>query len=189
MTPIPLGILAASGFGVVSAFDLLETTTLTSSASSVTFSGLGAYSDYKHLQIRAVTQDTAGNTNMNNAYIKLNGSSGLAYPRHALYADGSSVTSSGNTGTTTGGLYFDVYSGGSNTDIFGAQIIDILDFANTNKNTTIRIMGGGLESGQQSIGLFSTLYNSTTAVTSIELFSVSGDDAAGSRFSLYGIKG
>jgi hypothetical protein len=36
---------------VQEAFDLLETTTLTTSASSVTFSGLGAYSDYKHLQI------------------------------------------------------------------------------------------------------------------------------------------
>ena len=50
-----MGLLGAvSPELVTGAYDLLETTTLTSSASSVTFSGLGSYTDYKHLQIRMV---------------------------------------------------------------------------------------------------------------------------------------
>ena len=53
-------------------FDLLETTTLSTSASSVTFSGLGAYSDYKHLQIRSVARDRSTDNSSKRLVMQIN---------------------------------------------------------------------------------------------------------------------
>mgnify|MGYP003645637262 FL=1 len=73
MTPLPLGILALAGVtGGGAAYELLETTTLNSGASSITFSGLSAYSDFKHLQIRG-TQRLTGPSTLWSGYAILNG--------------------------------------------------------------------------------------------------------------------
>ena len=64
-------------------FDLLETTTLTSNASSVSFSGLDAYSDYKHLQLRINGKFSSS------VRLQLNGDTGSSYSWHQIYGDGS----------------------------------------------------------------------------------------------------
>ena len=81
MTPLPLGILALAGVtGGGPAYELLESTTLSSGASSVTFSGLSAYAtDYKHLQIRAVTQINKTTDTIENVFVRLNGDTGANY--------------------------------------------------------------------------------------------------------------
>jgi len=162
-----------------SSYDLLETTTLTSSASSVTFSGLGSYTDYKHLQIRYLSRtndiyDTFG--------IYLNSTN--AVRGHELRGTGSSVTSSARTNSR-------ITENAKNSDpanAFAAGIIDILDFSDTSKNTTIRAISGD---GIDKVELGSALYNFTAAITEIK-FDIdvgSGSFVTGSRFSLFGVKG
>ena len=184
-----LGILqsqaAAGGAG---AYDLLETQVLSSSASSVTFTGLDSYSDYKHLQIRLVGRVDTISTPSRNLFMKINGST-TNYDFHYLQANGSSV-SSGSFGRTEPNILvgIDSLTGlSAPANAFGASIVDILDFSNTNKNTTVRSFSG--ESGGR-INLVSGLYNQTTAVNSLEFFDSSTPQfVTGSRFSLYGIKG
>lgn len=178
------GILASSG-GAAGAFDLLTATVLSTTTASVTFSNLNTYSNYKHLQIRAVMQDDA-TTNLNRMDLQFNSDTGTNYTYHYLNGNGSSVSSS--AGTSQNKLqFFDVITGSSDTNRFGAAIIDILDFSNTNKNKTVRSLGGGLGSSETDISLGSGVWLNTAAITSITIFG-NFSYTTGSRFSLYGVK-
>ena len=180
MSLIPLGFWAASGGGAGGpAFDLLESEILTSSA-SVTFTGLGAYSDYKHLQLRIVGGVTTTGGFLNNFRIRLNSDSGVNYYTHQLQGDGSSVASSGFSFDSI--QFHDTLARDS---LFGALVIDILDFSSTSKNTTLRGLGGGTNTSENNIGLYSGLWVNTNAVTELDLYDTY---KAGSRFSLYGVK-
>jgi hypothetical protein len=189
MSPLPLGILALSGAGAAGAYDLLETQILTSTAASVEFTGLGSYSDYKHLQIRAVVQSTWPVDAMINCNIRVNSDSGSNYAQHYLLGDGSSVTSSFRTSSDSVTLDESVVA--SSGDAFAAFITDILDFANTNKYKTFRTLAGG-NTDDSDISLQSGLWMNTNAITSLEITpqqSPTYGFAVGSRLSLYGIRG
>jgi hypothetical protein len=187
MSLIPFGFWAASGGGAAGAFDLLETTTLTSSASSVTFSGLGAYSDYKHLQIRAVGRSDRATAASSLIRLQFNSDTGSNYAHHMIYADGTSVNSAASTSQV--GIDRIGLTGPTGiANVFAANVIDILDFSNTSKNTTVRILYGYAQT-ENTIRLASGLWMNTNAVTSITLSErFAANIIAGSRFSLIGIK-
>lgn len=179
---IPLGILdfpVAAG-----SYDLLETEILTSSQSSVTFSSLGSYSDYQHLQIRYTTRSTRA---ADDSYIKVtfNGSS-TGYYGHLLYSDGSGSPSSLYWGAST--FLYAGWGAGNNaaTNSFGAGVMDILDAFSTSKRKTMRDLSG--RTSPTRIGLGSGSWASTDALTSITLTADSNDWAIGCRFSLYGLR-
>jgi hypothetical protein len=179
---IPLGILAGSG-GVAGSYELIATEILGSAQSSVTFSSLGDYSSiYKHLQIRAVTKQTT--TGGQNLRIQLNGDSGSNYAWHYLLGNGSSVSSSG--GASANFAFAGNLPHANQTSQFGAIVLDLLDPFSTTKNKTLRALNA---ESSTNIWLASGLYMSTSSTTSITLFSGSGNLTAGSRFSLYGVKG
>ena len=185
--PIPLGILAVAGAGAGGggAFDLLETTVLTTNTASVTFSSLGSYSDYKHLQIRAVAQfdDTSGALDTR---LRFNSDTGTNYNSHHLKGNGSAVSSYAYT--TSSQIWIDdSTSNKSVAGSYGAFVIDILDFSNTSKFTTTRTLSGVAISGDNNILLQSGAWRNTAAVTSIT-WSADINFTSGSRFSLYGIK-
>jgi hypothetical protein len=172
--------------------DFLEEVVLTTSASSVTFSGLGAYSDYKHLQIRMVGRAIEP-FNATNSWIVVNNDTGANYASHNLRGNGSGVFSGSATSGTRGYLGF-IASADASTDWYGAKVIDILDFSSNTKKTTVRTFTGiagiaGTYSATYEVGLFSNLWNNTDAVTSLRLETSNSSYGAGSRFSLYGSKG
>ena len=185
MSLIPFGFWAASGAGGgAGAFDLLETTTLSTSASSVTFSGLGAYSDYKHLHIRMIARSNHTSVNDNN-WLEFNGDTTSSnYKYHAMNGSGSSVSSFGGSP-----LFISEVSAASEaTGNFAVKVIDILDFSSASKNTTIRNLMGKTGTAGQRATLSSGLWIDTSAVTSIRTYLSSGSFIAGSRLSLYGSK-
>jgi hypothetical protein len=168
-------------------YDLLATEILTSSQASVTFSSLGDYAGtYQHLQIRMTARLTSGFTERT-INMRLNGDTGNNYSYHALFAEGSSVAS--NAGTSQNKI--DVGSTPANNaaaNSFAAFVIDILDPYETSKYTTIRNLSGNTTTPQ--IRLSSGLWMNTASLTSFsfqETFS-SSSFAAGSRFSLYGLR-
>ena len=169
-----------------SSFDLLETTVLASSASSVTFSGLDAYSDYKHLQIRAVARGDHSASLIVGKVI-INSDTATNYAFHRLQADGTSVVSNGYASQSyiNTGLFPAATESASNA--FGVDVLDILDFASASKNTTLRSLNGSV-GNTNLIALKSNLWNSTSAITSILYEASSGNWVSGSRFSLYGVK-
>lgn len=177
---IPLGFLAASGVSAGS-FDLLETQTLTGSQASVTFSNLNTSygSTYQHLQIRAShIQTTSGET----ALMRFNGDTASNYRVHALRGNGSTVTSADYGSRASMIPAVDVPS----TTIPAAFVCDILDPFETSKNKVVRSLAGYGSGG--NVNLFSGLWLSTNALTSITLLASAGNFAQYSRFSLYGLK-
>ena len=81
-------------------------------------------------------------------------------------------------------------SAASNTSgIFSGGVIDILDYANTNKYKTSRGLSGYDANGSGLLYLASGLWMNTAAITSIEITDALGNFATNSTFALYGIKG
>lgn len=123
--------------------------------------------------------------NSSRLYLRVNGATSN-YQSHALYGDGSSVGS--GVGFATNRIVFDAATGNTATNNFGFGVVDLLDAYGT-KNKTFRIFYGLLVSGYNIVSLTSGAWFDTTALTSITIGGDFGDLLAGSRFSLYGIKG
>jgi len=192
MSFILLGILnaQAEAAGGAGDYELLETQILSSDAASVTFTGLGSYTDYKHLQLRMVVRASLA-TNATQSFMSFNSDTTLAnYASHRLQGNGSSVTSTAVVGTLGGVAFVTRHAAANETaNAFSPGVIDILDFADTSKNTTARILAGN-SGAETTMDLVSGVYLSTSAVTSITVEQQNGasDFVTGSRFSLYGIR-
>lgn len=183
---LPLGILASASGGAD--YELVATTVVGTAVPSVTFN-TSALSQYKHLQIRMTTRSST--TYGDDVILRFNGDTGSTYSHHLLVGNGSNANSYNGTNQTfiKGGYTIATDQTASS---FGAGIIDILDFGDTNKYKTTRNLTGGNASGGQGsqIQLWSGNWRSTSAVTSIVLSTYAAANfLTGSRFSLYGLKG
>lgn len=170
-----------------SSFDLISTTTLSSSQSSVSFNVSSLAAGYKHLQIRA-TAMIAGSSN-DNIDLTFNGDTGNNYSYHALYGTGGLLRSEASAPRVNLAAVLPVAPAGVYPGQFTASIIDILDPFITSKNTTVRTSTGRPQSDSMYVGLHSGAWLNLAAVTSITLTGRSNSIVSGSRFSLYGIKG
>lgn len=193
-----IGIIASSGGAAAGGdYESIATVTVGSGGtSSITFSSIP--SSYKHLQIRFTGGANTSSNYAQNAWVRLNGDTGTNYARHNLigYSGGVSGASVGSdTGQTFMLLAGGFNSGNWNSSTRGAGIIDILDYTDTNKNTTVRALNGS-ESNDAStlvsvVALSSGLWLNTAAITSITILVASSTwlITENSRFALYGIKG
>jgi hypothetical protein len=172
-------------------FESIQTATATGGETSLSFTSIP--STYKSLQIRGIYNDTYASGGPSFGYMqgRLNNDSGSNYAFHRLYGNGVSATASGYTSQTyfAAGIGLDA---GTLANDFGANILDIIDYADTSKYKTIRLFAGvdsnGASNGQL-VGMFSSLWRSTAAITSITLNAFDNGFTAGSTFALYGIKG
>ncbi len=187
MTPM-LGIMASaiSGnlFAPRGAYDSIATASGTGSSGTITFSSIP--STYTHLQIRFIGRSTSASSST--VKVNFNSDTGSNYANHMLYGEGSAVYAANNTSQTYMRFYGMAYSA-LTASVMSAHIVDILDYANTNKNKVYRTLGGFDANGSGEQGLFSGLWMSTTAITSIDLIAGAGSWSTDSRFALYGIKG
>jgi hypothetical protein len=184
---IPFGVFSA-GASTGSTYELISTTILGSTTSTVTFSSIPQ--TYKHLQLRMVARSsrTYNGNAVDAVYLKPN--SVDATKAHWVIGNGSSVSSQA---TTDPALVVSVSSPATNSNVYTGAIFDLIDYTNTNKNRVIRGLSGVPvpNNGTGDIGHIlssSSLYLSTAATTSLVIGCIESY-LAGSRFSLYGIKG
>jgi hypothetical protein len=182
---IPLGFLAGSGGGVDTDFELIASNILGTAQSSVVFDVSTFASTYKHLQLRLSVTSTrsAGDDNFR---VHFNADTSSSYRAHRLIGTGSSVISS-TLGATDRIFAGAINAASGTTDSYSGLVIDILDFASTTKNTTVRSFGG--QTNTSFVYLYSGAYFNTAAITSITLSNEFGNISSKSRLSLYGIKG
>lgn len=154
---------------------------------SITFGSIPQ--TYAHLQIRYLAQCVNSATAGENIAFRFNSDTGSNYTRHYIDGNGTSATAGANTGVTQ------VYAWAGQTSstypsAFGAGIMDILDYTNTNKYTTTRALGGVDFNGSGGeLQLVSGLWLNTAAITQIDIRALDGNLAQYSNFSLYGVKG
>ena len=181
-----LGIIASSKSGNLWApgkdFDSIATTTVGTAVSSITFSSIP--STYRHLQIRVMVNPSFGD----DLRLQLNGDTTAAnYYTHYLVGTGSAASASGAS-TYYSGLGLG-YNDAALASSFGVHIIDILDYANTSKNTTVRTLRGADYNTSGQITLLSGLWMNTAAVSSIVIANRGGANMTQySSFALYGVK-
>lgn len=197
MSPIlaSRGGLSASGYGLFSlastnSYESIATTTLGGNQTTITFSSIP--STYKHLQLRIFARTNRAANTQANCLIKINSDSGSNYyPYHALDGDGASATASAN-GSTGTNINVNRLSGATaGASIYGAIIVDFLDYQNTNKYKTTRSIGGVDFNGSGVINFSSGLWMSTSAIDRLDITTINGtaDFIQYSSFALYGIKG
>jgi hypothetical protein len=169
------------------AYDSIATTTLSTTQATISFTSIP--STYTHLQIRLFAKcSTAGGGVP--CRIRFNSDTGSNYSYHYLVGNGASALSGGASTQTAayGGTITDSGSGGAPLT-FSTGNIDILDYANTNKYTTLRQIGNYDDNGGGQVGLISSLWQNTAAVSRIDLTVDSTTFSQYTKIALYGIKG
>jgi hypothetical protein len=184
-----LGILASSKFIAGTSYESIATTTVGSGGTaSVTFSSIPG--TYTHLQIRAIGRTNRSGGATNDPFkIVFNSDTGTNYSQHYLQGDGGSASSFASVSIGFIAAYLATATSAT-ANVFGTTIVDILDYANTNKYKTTRALGGFDNNGSGIVGLVSGNWRSTSAITNITISPQVGTSwDQYSSFALYGIKG
>ena len=192
MSPI-LGTLASQFSGKsFSSFESIQTATVgAGGASNIEFTSIPA--TYTHLQIRGIAQETRATYGISDGNMQFNSDTGTNYSRHNIQGTGSAVVANGDANLTFITLADGMW-GTSTGGSFGVSIVDILDYANTNKYKTVRVLSGvdfnGTLAGYGGyVGILSGNWRNTNAITSIKINAQTGNFTLYSSFALYGIKG
>jgi len=186
MAPI-LGIYASQISGHLAApnsYASIATVTVGSGgASSITFSSIP--STYTHLQLRASHTMGANNLGINMQVGNGSIDTGSNYAYHYLLGQGTAA-SSGNASTQTSWVYY--YSvGNATTAIPEIEIWDFVDYSNTSKYKTSRVLAGTDGNGSGEVFITSGLWMNTAAINTIKINTSSNVFNVGSSFALYGV--
>ena len=167
------------------AFESIATTLGTGSSATISFSSIPA--TYKHLQIRFIARVANADTG-NNQFVQFNSDTAANYSWHIMEADGSTVTANGFASQSkmiAGRISANTATAG----VMGIGIVDILDYANTNKYKTIKTLTGQDRNGGGVVRLDSGNWRNTDAITSIQFSNSSSTNyTTDTQFALYGIK-
>jgi hypothetical protein len=193
MSPILDSIGSVKGYGwgtllAVGNFESLATATGTGSEKTITFSSIP--STYTHLQIRFAqyNQSSIGG----NIRMRFNGDSGSSsYNWNVIQGVESPATFAAARSTTQGSILVANYytAGQPSYPTFG--IIDITDYSITSKFKSVKSHSSMIKNvvADSSTELFSGTWKSTSAITSITLFSSGAPNwNTSTKFALYGIK-
>ena len=162
-------------------YQIATATVNSGGASTITFSSIP--STYKHLQLRMIHRSSDATSDDNVVGI-FNGDTTGSYVTHYLSTNGGGTVQSAVVGTSANVIFFSRTTGASSTaNVFGTAVVDILDYANTNKNKTIRSLSGWDSNGSGQLWYWSGAWLKTTAISSIQ---INGNYAQYSSFALYG---
>jgi hypothetical protein len=179
-------VVVASVFAPSGAYDSIATVTVgATSVESVSFTSIPQ--TYQHLQLRCYVKVDSPTW----IPFSVNNDTNTQRATHLLSGGGASVSAGAGLGATTEGNYAALMGASQ----WGTIIVDVLDYANTNKNKTTRALSGVDNNGSGNATFTSVLHvtNGTTSVTSVK-FDISQYGSGAkfvqySSFALYGIKG
>jgi hypothetical protein len=196
VSPI-LGIWASQNYPrITNSYESIQTVTVGAGGqSSISFTSIP--STYKNLEIRFFAYSTRQSGNDIDDYnIRFNSDTGSSYAYHYLAGEGVGSAFAGSTSSATAiNSVTCVGTLKSNSYISGGAIISVIDYANTSKFKTMRLLGGADMNGDGAgdspgrVGMVSGLWQSTSAITSINMYCTNGNWGQYSSFGLYGIKG
>lgn len=189
MSPI-LGIWASARKGApATSYESIATVTVGSGgASDVEFTSIPG--TYSHLQIRYIGRLTGSTNDTDTFHLQFNSDTSSVYADHILAGYGSAAFAGGAANKAFIAQQY-VAGGGLTASSFGAGVIDILDYANSNKFKTTRTLMGVSSNATTDInyaGISSGLWRSTNAITSIKITPRVNNLAEYSHFALYGCK-
>ena len=181
-------MLAGNEAFIPSNFESIATFNISSTTASVTFTSIPQ--TYLDLHLRMFVRNSGVQTGVNiGCLMRFNGDTSNSYARFGVNSNGVSVAASNAITEVRAVLGDGVVGGGSTTGIFGGYIVDIHDYTSTTTTKALRTIGGAHNTTNQYAHSYSNLWNSNSAITSIEVFPENDSWATGSIIALYGIKG
>jgi len=171
------GARALDGF-----YQIATTTVGASAVGNIEFTGIPAI--YKHLQIRGLDYSAVGA----DILLRFNTDAGSNYSYHMIRGSGGSPSSaSGSNPTTFCWLGIDWTSVSTEME---SRVVDILDYADTNKFKTTRCFHtSGNNTSTEWLEFTSGNWRSTSAITSLNIIASGATFKQYSTFALYGITG
>ena len=135
---------------------------------------------YQHLQLRVAL---IANVNVQYAFLRFNGDTGNNYAWHNLYGQAPGVFTEASTSVS--GIST-VYVDG--TTYASVGVIDILDYASTTKNKTVRRFTGREFNGSGTVDVGSGRWMATSAITAVRLIATTNTFKQHSTAALYGLR-
>jgi len=161
-------------------YEAIATQTLSSAASTITFSSIPA--TYTDLVLVTTIIAQTGTPNDYTSLMQVNGDTGANYSTTRITGNGSTAASSRVSSQTYARINTDGYL---STTIPQNSIINLNNYSNTTTYKTF------LQRSNQSdvvVNAAVSLWRSTSAISSITFFIEAGNMGIGSTFNLYGIK-
>jgi hypothetical protein len=164
---------------MASTYEPIATTTLGTSASTITFSSIPAtYTD-----LRLVLANAFTSYGIDTVKIRFNGDTGSNYSDTYILGDGSAASSGRATSQTSGRLGRTGYLSSAP----GMILLDIFSYAGSTNKSYLSADAADTNGGvQNEVSRTVGLWRDTAAITSIELRNVTFQ--AGATATLYGIK-
>jgi hypothetical protein len=183
-----LGIIASSILQDTGDFESIATATGDGSSAYIDFTSIP--STYKHLQLRISGEpNNPGGGGATNVVIRMNSDTGTNYTVHYITGNGTGPSADGGASQTY--IVLGNILQGSGSNIVNGLVVDILEYANTNKTKVLKSIGGVDKNGDGWTGIWAGSWQSTSAITSLRVYANDGLNLAWStksKLSLYGIK-
>ena len=183
-----LGIIASSTLVAASDFESIATVTVGGGgAASAEFTSIPA--TYTHLQVRGIARSNRSGFPNDGIIVQFNSDTGSNYAYHEMSASGGGSVDAGGGANTALQFIQGIAGATATASVFGGVVMDILDYTNTNKYTTLRANAGYDSNGNGYVDLTSILWLNTNAITSIKFTQRAGTSwDQYTTFALYGIK-
>ena len=178
-----LGVISSgiSGHLETNSFESIATVTVGSGGqANIEFTSIPATFTHLHIRYTSLNSISASST------MQINGDTGSNYSFRYLGRAGAASVVSGGTGGQSG-----IFLGNTQQSTIPlVHVIDILDYKDTSKYKTVRLLSGGYQGAYAPwVGLLSGTWYNTNAITSIKLYPHTGTISEFSKATLYGIKG
>lgn len=160
-------------------YEPITTTTLVSPAATITLSGIP--STYTDLRLVLVHAGSAGFT----TYMQYNNDTSSSYEYAIFVGDGAAASGYGTA--TPSQLVLDDYGAPTTTDRRMISMVDIINYTGTTWKPGIATISND-KNGSGTVQINGLLWRSTSTISSIKLYTSSGNFVTGSVASLYGIK-
>jgi hypothetical protein len=183
---ITAGLFSAGTPPVTNSYESIATVTVGGGgSSSISFTSIPA--TFKHLQIRGIARGNGG-AFYDRPLLQFNSDTGSNYSWHYLEGYNTSAGAGAGASQTFISEYYAAAGAGAGASVFGAMVLDILDYADTNKYKTTRSLAG-IDSNTVggALQLASGSWRNTAAISTITLSGFTFQQY--SSFALYGIKG
>jgi len=169
-------------------YTAIATTTLTIATASYTFSSIPQ--TYSDLVVEAtVRSDTAANTT--NLLCQVNGQTGNYYDGYYLRTDGASITAARYNkfiNPTYAAPVGTMLANSATASTYSIHTINWNGYSQTNTNKTFLARSNATYVTNGITELVTNQYFDTLAISSVKLFPETGNFAAGTTLTLYGIK-
>jgi hypothetical protein len=166
-------------------YEPIATTTLTSTASNITFTSIpGTYTD---LRLIIMSSGTYTSVSYTNNYLQFNSDTGTNYSYTALRSSPSGPSTGRDTNLNAAEIGYTIVAT-ANSNLFNMSIVDIFSYAGSTNKTFLSFTSADTNDAYSTQSAIAHLWRSTSAITSIKIYPGDGPYRVNTTATLYGIK-